>query len=463
MVVNPRARPGVLALALVMAAGAATSFAQDTRQVTEPVIPPTCTVLTARLAAVNGRSTIAPWDEGQPDTERIQQALDHCTAGQAVELKAEGTNDAFLTGPLELRPGVTLLVDQGAILFASRNPRDYDLKPGSCGILSAHGHGCKALISGDRAPDAAVMGDGVIDGRGGAEIQGEKVSWWQLARQAQVEKSNQNCPRLIALSHCNNFTLYRITLKDSPNFHVFYHAGDGFTAWGVIIDTPKTARNTDGIDPSSATNVTITHCYIHAGDDNVAIKAGSDGPATHMTIAHNHFYTGHGVSIGSETNGGASAILVTDLSIDGADNGIRIKSNSSRGGLVQEVVYRDVCMRDTRNPILMDSNYPLYGAKPGNELPTFTGIVLHNVRILGPGRITLEGYDAEHRLRMTLDNVTVDAPAMMKILAGEATITLGPGPVNFRPSGGGVTLLGRPGKGNPYSCKDQFPPLPAKP
>jgi hypothetical protein len=41
-----------------------------------------------------------------------------------------------------------------------------------------------------------------------------------------------------------------------------------------------------------------------------------------MTIAHNHFYTGHGMSIGSETNGGADTIRVTDLSIDGADNGV---------------------------------------------------------------------------------------------------------------------------------------------
>ena len=41
------------------------------------------------------------------------------------------------------------------------------------------------------------------------------------------------------------------------------------------IQTPKTARNRDGIDPSSSTNVTIAHCYIDTGDDNVAIKAGS--------------------------------------------------------------------------------------------------------------------------------------------------------------------------------------------
>ena len=51
------------------------------------------------------------------------------------------------------------------------------------------------------------------------------------------------------------------------------------------------------------------------------------------------------MSIGSETNGGASAIRVLDLSIDGADNGIRIKSNSTRGGFVHDIVYEDVCIR----------------------------------------------------------------------------------------------------------------------
>jgi polygalacturonase len=435
--------------------------AQDRRVVREPVIPPVCARLGARLIAESGE-TLAPTDESKLDTTRIQVALDHCARGHAVELEAQGARTAFLSGPLDLRKGVTLLIGKGAILFGSRNPRDYDLSPGSCGILSKTGHGCKALISGDHAPDAGVMGDGVIDGRGGATILGQRISWWQLAREAQVKNTNQNCPRLIVLSHCDNFTLYRITLENAPNFHVFYGGGKGFTAWGVIINTPKTARNTDGIDPSSSTNVTITHCFIHAGDDDVAIKAGNAGPATHISIVHNHFYTGHGVSIGSETNGGASDIVVHDLSIDGADNGIRIKSNSSRGGHVHGVIYKNVCIRDTKNPILMDSNYSFYGTGR-NELPAFDGILLQNVHISGPGRITLDGYDAAHRLGIRFDNVTLDSPARIKISAVHAEITLGPGPVNFRPAGEDVTVKGNPGQGSAYSCENAFPPLPEKP
>ena len=83
-----------------------------------------------------------------------------------------------------------------------------------------------------------------------------------------------------------NFTLYRITLRDSPAHHVVVHNSDGFTAWGVNIMTPETARNTDGIDPRLVHQRHDPHCYIHAGDDNVAIgsRPGAAGLA--------HFHSG---------------------------------------------------------------------------------------------------------------------------------------------------------------------------
>src|SRR5712671_3545869 len=142
-----------------------TAHAQDTRNVTEPVIPSSCVVLTARLSAINGNKTLADADEDRPDTARIQQAMDKCPQGQAVELRAGDAHNAFLSGPLDLRTGVTLRIDANTIFFGSRNPRDYDLRPGSCGIIDENGHGCRAVINGDRAANTAVMGDGVIDGR----------------------------------------------------------------------------------------------------------------------------------------------------------------------------------------------------------------------------------------------------------------------------------------------------------
>jgi len=114
--------------------------------------------------------------------------------------------------------------------------------------------------------------------------------------------------------------MYKITLRNSPNFHVGVNETDGFTAWGVKIMTPKTARNTDGIDPGSSRNVTIAYCSIHTGDDDVAVKSGRGVPSSNISILHNHFYTGHGMSIGSGTSGGVDHMLVDDLTIDGADN-----------------------------------------------------------------------------------------------------------------------------------------------
>ena len=435
----------------------AAAVAQDTRTVTEPVIPAACRTLTANLTAQN--DSLPKSDEAKLDTRRIQDALDGCAAGKAVVLKADGSHNAFLTGPLELRRGVTLAVERGVILLASRDPRLYDLRPGVCGTVDKQGHGCKPLIHGDGVADAAVMGDGIIDGRGGATLLGQDMTWWDLAEQAR-KGGSQNCPRIMILNHCDNFTLYRIRLQNSPNFHVSYSNGNGFTVWGVKVYSPKRgARNTDGIDPGNSTNVTITHCFIHAGDDNVAIMAGRGNPTTHMTISHNHFYAGHGMSIGSETNGGASAIRVTDLSIDGADNGIRIKSNSSRGGLVHDVVYEDVCIRDTANPIYMDSNYSFYGTAR-DQLPQFTDIVLRDVRILGGGKITLDGFDDSHRLGIAFDNVILENPAEVKFTGKYADVKLGPGPVNFRPSQEGVLVTGRPGKGEKNSCSGKFVEFP---
>jgi polygalacturonase len=203
------------------------AYAQDTRTVTEPVIPPSCFVLVAKLSAVD-RKTLAATDEDSLDTNRIQKALDACPSGFTVELKPDAAHDAFLSGPLDLRTGVTLRIDAKTTLFGSRDPRVYEVSPGSCGVVSQTGRGCRALINGSNVAGAAVMGDGVIDGRGWAKLIGKDVSWWDLAEQARAGGS-QNCPRLMVLSRCDNFTLYRITLKNSGNFHVSYSGGNGFT------------------------------------------------------------------------------------------------------------------------------------------------------------------------------------------------------------------------------------------
>jgi polygalacturonase len=228
--------------------------AQDQRTVAEPhLLSRYCTVLEAQYATENTR-----W----LDTRRVQEAIDRCPAGEAVRLIARGANRFFPIAPIRLKGGVTLVVDAGVTVVASRAPRDYDLTPRSCGIVNRQGGGCQPLILAEHAPGSGIMGEGTIDGRGGERLAGRKVTWWDLARKAKVKDQQQNCPRILVVQESDNFTLYQITLRNSPNFHVFVDRSNGFTAWGVKILAPKTARNTDGIDPSSSSNVTIAHSLI---------------------------------------------------------------------------------------------------------------------------------------------------------------------------------------------------------
>ena len=110
-------------VALAFAAGAFVASplrAQDTRTVTEPKRPATCTVLTAELTPV-ADTTLADRDEGKLDTKRVQNAIDGCGRGRAVVLKAAGNARAFLVGPIVLKAGVTLVVDTNAIVFGWRH------------------------------------------------------------------------------------------------------------------------------------------------------------------------------------------------------------------------------------------------------------------------------------------------------------------------------------------------------
>lgn len=473
-----RLSSAVLAVLVVSLCEAA--YGQDTRSVTEPIVPPFCAKLEAQLTAVNDGTynTLAPADEHKLDTEPIQKAIDACGKGKAVALQTHGAANAFLSGPLELREGVTLVVDKGATLFETLDPKILEVSPGSCGVISKEpGRGCRPLITISHAGGAGVMGEGVIDGRGGEFILGTRTSAWDLGQQAQSGGAGvnggggQKVSRLIVADHADNFTLYRITLRNSPNFHVSYNAGDGFTVWGVKIDTVHRiansphplARNTDGIDPGNGSkNITVTHSYFREGDDNIAIKGGPGG-VTNMSVIHNHFYWGHGMSIGSETNGGVSKIRVSDLTLDGTDSGIRIKSTGARGGLVHDIVYDDICIRNSGRPLDITAAYAANGPVKGDSPPTFRDITLHNVRISGGGHFFFDGYDHDHRAQLVLDGVyTTDDASRYTYTFDNADISIGSGGTNLNPgTGNDATFTGRPGKGNPTSCADRFVPFPS--
>ena len=87
------------------------------------------------------------------------------------------------------------------------------------------------------------MGYGIINGRGGDKLIVNGVtqtySWWDQANAANTGSNAQNNPILFYASKAPSFTFYKITLTNSPMFHIKYQSATGFTVWGLKIVTPS--------------------------------------------------------------------------------------------------------------------------------------------------------------------------------------------------------------------------------
>jgi polygalacturonase len=475
----------------------------------DPLLPPEPTLPTDVCRTLVSNKSFP--DENDLDTARVQQALNECR-GRAVKLIANGENNVFVTSHIEI-DSVTLWVDENVWLMASRNPDLYQ-ETGNCGKMGlTDSTACLDFIQ-VRGLRPAIVGRGHIDGQGGEPLVGRDYSWWQLSGALRNINGSIGNPQLINLERgVQGFVLYGVHLHDAAKFHVKITAtppdgeacdapGKGYTIWGVTILTPRKlynsqgilmtphfARNTDGIDPGTtnvATCGVIACNTVSTADDQIAIKGGH--LVKDLIIAHNHFGTGHGLSIGSETYGqiindlgeterGTQNVLAYDITIDAdsrsvgydatdADfNGIRIKSDISRGGLVDNIVYRDICMRDQNNPLLISTAYnPLFA---GELYPEFSRVSLENIRHVTcmntkPLVVNIEGHSAVRRTGpVTLDNVVIDNIGPLNVYAEYADITLGPGGANFTPAGVDVNLTDNSAAERPPPKRCVFPKLPA--
>jgi polygalacturonase len=460
--------PAALAAPAVPPAAAAPTLATGAAAVSQPSIPATCTTLDAQLETSNEQFSSSD-ESSPPDTTRIQDALNSCSGtGKAVVLAPSGSDNAFLSGPLSLPASVTLVVDDGATLYASRDPANYQVSgQATCGTTASTGNGCKPFIN-VTGSNAGIMGtqgsngsQGEIDGRGDQDILGTSTTWWALSSQAQTDDDQQNNPRLIESDGFNNLTVYDIDLVNAPLFHVYFQSGSGLVVWGVRIKTPATARNTDGVDPDSSTNVTVNDSYIQDGDDGIAIKTNA-GAASAITISNSHFYGTHGISIGSETQHGVSNVLVENDTIQGTDssgnestsnNGIRIKTDSSVGGKVNEITYDDICETGVQDLISFN---PFYASGNGSTTPDFTNIVVDGLKTessASGAESVLEGFSSSDPLGLTLENVDLD-----KTTSTAENADIGEFDTNFTPSGTDVTVTSISGSGSVPSCS--FPSYP---
>lgn len=303
--------------------------------------------------------TAAPYgavgDGSFVNTTAIQNAINAAAAGSVTNglrggmvLVPAGT---FLCGPLALKSNVRLQLDAGAILRLL----PYGTYPGAPYTSTV-----VPFLSGSGLTNLAVTGAGLIDGQG--------EPWWRA-----FETNGINRPALISLSACSRVAFADYTSSNPPTVHISIkgaNAGSvnftGIHLFAPASDDPvNPSHNTDGVD-FAETNGVFAGCVISTGDDNIAI--GSSASVSRDVLVTNCFFgEGHGLSIGSYTSGGVSNLTVIDCTFSNTGNGIKVKSERNRGGVVQNLNYFNLTMTNVDWPIQIYAYYE-YG------LGTLTGV-----------------------------------------------------------------------------------------
>jgi polygalacturonase len=241
------------------------------------------------------------------------------------------------------------------------------------------------FMNGKSITNFEISGSGKIDGQGAA--------WWAAGNGGPVE---------LILNDASVLELTGVTFTNSPMMHIqFQNACSQMTINGIHIATDvgeaSTSHNTDGIDISGQ-HAIIENCQITTGDDNIAIGANTltTGGTSDITVTGNTFggtggvksadLQGHGISIGSHTENGVSGITISNNTCNGLDYGLRIKSASSEGGVVQNITYSNDTLNNIRKyAIILDAIYPSVPEPPSSSgtatVPKFTNIHFTGIKM----------------------------------------------------------------------------------
>ncbi|HEX8145520.1 MAG TPA: glycoside hydrolase family 28 protein [Pyrinomonadaceae bacterium] len=314
------------------------------------------------------------------NTRAVQATIERCAAqGGGVVVVPKGT---FLTGSIFLKQGCNLEVSKGGVLKGSVNPQDYpQVKTRWEGVEREW---TAALVNADEMNGLELSGEGTIDGSG--------EQWAERLRQAtQMRGQRAGRPRLIAIENCRNVRVAGLNLLNQASWglHVLY--SEDVLIERLIIRAAHNIPSSDGIDIDSSRRVRVTRCDIDVNDDCISIKAGRDEdglrvgrPSEEIIIEQTRFGYGHGgVAMGSETSGGIRNVEVRDCVAE-ADNWapVRFKSQPSRGGVVEKIVFRNIKLRGVRRAFEMNMEWTSARGTlgpPAKVLPVFRDIQLINV------------------------------------------------------------------------------------
>lgn len=349
-------------------------------------------------------------DGRQDNSKAFAAAIAACnTAGGGRVIVTQGK---YLCGAIHLLSNVNLHITKGATIAFVTDPNAY-LPAVFTRWEGMEIMGYSPLIYAYGQTNIAITGEGTVDG------QANRTTWWpwkgsnfssvnwgvagvptqEAARNKLMQDMENNVPvakRIYADGcylrpvfvqpyNCTNVLIKGITITNAPFWLL-----NPVLCENVTIDAVTFASigpNSDGCDPESCKNVVIKNCYFDTGDDCIAIKSGrnADGrrlniPSENILISNCNMRNGHGgVVIGSEISGGVRNVFVENcvMSSPELERGIRIKTNSVRGGLIENLFIRNITIGEVQTAIVIDFDYEEGDA--GKFTPTVRNIDIRNL------------------------------------------------------------------------------------
>lgn len=357
------------------------------------------------------------------NTRAIQAAIETCAArkGGGTVVVPKGT---FRSGAIFLKQGVNLLVEKDGVLKGTTNPDDYpQIKSRWEGTEEDY---TASLVNAEGVTGLEISGEGTIDGAGdewmaknpfrrpvpqgpggppaaggGPGAGAAAAAPAGMANPAQRPAGNAGAaggmrprgpgrPRLIGIQNAKDVRVAGLYLHNQAVWCLFVLYSENVEIDGITIAAEHNIPSSDGIDIDSSKHVHINHTYIEDGDDCISIKSGKDAdglrvnrPAEDILIENSHFAYGQGgVAMGSETSGGIKNVTVLNcLMDDGNWAPIRFKTQPSRGGVVENITYKDIVLHGTRQAFEMNMEWRMVPPilPPSNPLPVMRNIKIVNV------------------------------------------------------------------------------------
>lgn len=342
------------------------------------------------------------------DTPAINEAIvaANGAGGGTVRFPA-GT---YLCYSIRLKSNVALYLEPGATILAASVPVEgrtsgaYD--PAEPNVPwdkyqdYGHSHWHNSLIWGEGLKNIAILGTGLIWGKG-------------LSRGAD-EQPLAETPgmgnKAIGLKNCQNVVLRDVSILEAGHFAILATGVDNLTIDNLLIDT-----NRDGIDVDCCRNVRVTNCSINSPwDDAICPKSsyalGYARTTENVTIA-NCYVTGAyqmgtmldgtwkrwtdvgtaersavrpyypkefngSIKLGTESNGGFRNIAISNCVFDGC-KGFALES--SDGAIVEGVTFCGITMRDCTNaPLFLRLGRRIRGPA-GLPVGRMRGIIISDV------------------------------------------------------------------------------------